>query len=108
MVRSRTRRSRTRSKIRSRIRTISRRPKSSSFIRRHKGKLIAGLGITGAIAAAYMGGVTPSNLSVYFNKSRSFIENAIENYNVKSPGYFARIARRLRLPGFGKGILGLS
>ena len=60
-------------------RSRSRRSRKSSpgFARRHKKKLIAALGITGAIAAAYMGGVSVATLTSLFNKSSSYVHSAI-------------------------------
>ena len=47
------------------------------FARRHKKKLIAALGIGGAIAVVYMSGVSKADLATLFNKSRSYVDSAV-------------------------------
>ena len=47
------------------------------FVRRHKGKLVAALGLSGAIAAAYYGGFSVPALATLFDKPYSYVKSAI-------------------------------
>ena len=49
------------------------------FVRRHRKKLIAGLGIGGAILMAYKQGYGYADLATLFNKSRRYVEGAVAN-----------------------------